>query len=315
MTSLLLSGEAHSRLAGALSAWPELTPHIVADAGDIPAASIAYLTADLFRAKRVMPIAEMLAAGSGPRWAHSVTAGLDHPPFQVLQAGGVRVTRSDAQAPAIADYVLGHVLSRLVEIDRVRAGQQAGAWQRIPFREVGDTRWLLVGFGAIGRQIAQRLRPFGAHITAATRSGTSDPLADACVTLADIPAVLPVTDVIVLACPVDDHNRHMVGPAFLALTKSNSILVNIGRGALVDTDALIAALDGGRLGHAILDVFETEPLPQASPLWAHPGVTATPHCAGAGSGVLARNDRLFLENLRRYLSGEPLMNEASSTGR
>ena len=173
---------------------------------------------------------------------------------------GIRLTKSDAQAPAIAEYVLAHALARLHPIAEQRAAQDARDWRRVEFREVADTRWLLVGFGAIGREVAARLRPFGAHVMAVRRHPAPDPLADAVIGPDAVASALPETDVIVLAAPLTAETEGMVDAGFLAAAKPGALLVNVARGGLVDEDALRAALDG-ELGHAVLDVFDEEPLP------------------------------------------------------
>ncbi|WP_295812931.1 NAD(P)-dependent oxidoreductase, partial [uncultured Nitratireductor sp.] len=130
-------------------------------------------------------------------------------------------------------------------------------------------------------------------------------------TLADIQDFLPDADVVVLACALNEETRGMAGPRFFEAAREGSLLVNIGRGGLVDDAALIAALDSGRLSRAVLDVFHTEPLPPSDPLWAHPKITLTAHTSFNGSGVRARWDALFFDNLPRFLRGEALKNEVA----
>ena len=118
--------------------------------------------------------------------------------------------------------------------------------------------------------------------------------------------VLPRAEVVVLCAPANASTRHLVDEAFLENMKPGALLVNIGRGSVVDEAALLRALDNGPLGAAILDVFETEPLPTASPLWAHPKVAVTPHNSAIASALSRRQEDLFVENLSRFVGGEPL---------
>ena len=127
--------------------------------------------------------------------------------------------------------------------------------------------------------------------------------------MADLKAFLPAADVIVLACSLNAETRGMADAAFFGAVKEGAILVNIARGALIDDAAMIAALDKGRLATAILDVFHEEPLPPANPLWSHPKVRVTSHTSFAGSGVRGRWDRLFLDNISRFVKGEKLVSE------
>lgn len=236
-------------------------------------------------------------------------AGLDEPFYAKIAARGTRIVNSSAQAVAIAEYVMAHVLSLVHPIDRQREQQARRHWELTPFRELSRMRWLIVGFGAIGEAIAARARAFGATIAVVRRTPQTSPLVDDAGTLEDLPRLLPAADVVVIACALTDATRGFADAAFFADLKPGAILVNIARGALVDDTALLAALDGGRLAHAVLDVFPTEPLPAGDPLWTHPRVRVTPHTSFAGDGVRGRWDALFLENIARYVRGEPLVRE------
>ncbi len=129
----------------------------------------------------------------------------------------------------------------------------------------------------------------------------------------DVPGVVGRCDVVVVAAPATSETHHLVDAAFLAAMKPRSVLVNVARGSLVDQDALLAALERGRPETAVLDAVTPEPPPADSPLWDHPRVVLTPHNSFAGDGCNHRNYELFLENLRRYLAGAPLLNEQSLT--
>lgn len=249
-----------------------------------------------------------LAASPDARWVQTAFAGLDNPMFRPLARDGLTVTNSSAQAPAIAEYVTIHALSLLHPIAEQAARQRAHEWTPVNFREVGQTRWLIVGFGNIGREIAQRAKAFGAQIEAVRRSPDPEGLADAVSTIADLPRTLPAADVVVLACALNEETRGLAGADFFAAMKPGSILINIGRGGLVDEDALRAGLDRDQPAHAVLDVFQTEPLPADAWFWDHPKVRVTPHASNRGELTGARGDALFLENLGRYLRGEPMLN-------
>lgn len=254
----------------------------------------------------------MAAALKSPdlKWMQSGAAGFDNPVFGAIVQKGARLTTSHGQAVGMADYVLWGVLDHFQQGPARRAAQAAGQWDRRPFREMAGSLWTIVGFGAIGRGVAVRARAFGAHVTGVRRSAGADPDADRMATLAELPALLPRTDVLVLACPLTAETRHIGGADTFGRLPQGSVLVNVGRGGLVDEQALLAALERDAPGHAVLDVFETEPLPGDSPFWSHPRVTLTPHSSGMSGGNQPRNDALFLDNLARYLAGEPLRNEA-----
>jgi phosphoglycerate dehydrogenase-like enzyme len=261
----------------------------------------------------LMPVIGDLASGGSARWAQVALAGLDRPMFASMMAAGVRLSKGAAQAPPIAEYVICHALSLIHPIAEQAAHQKAHAWQRVDFREVASTRWMLFGYGAIGQQIAQRIKPFGVDLTTVRRDTAAPSLADRSVTLADAKSLLPQTDVVVLACALNDETRNLADAAFFAAMKPGSILINIARGGVLDEAALREALDRDQPAHAVLDVFETEPLPAGNWLWDHPKVRVTAHTSNAGDNNVARGDEQFLANLKRYLAGEPLSNEADKS--
>ncbi len=243
-------------------------------------------------------------------WVHTGAAGVDGPVWRQLVEKGAQLTTGHGQAISIAEYVIAGVLAHFQRQAERRAEQAARRWTRLPFREVAGTRWLIVGFGAIGEAVAERARAFGADITGVRRSGAAHPAADRMARLADVRSLLPEADVVVLAAPLNAETADLADAAFFTAMQPRSLLVNVGRGGLVDEAALLAALDAGVPEHALLDVFHTEPLPEDNPLWSHPKVSLTAHASAFGSGQTSRNDALFLENLRRRLAGEPPLYEA-----
>ena len=243
-------------------------------------------------------------------WVHTGAAGLDHPIWAQLVDKGAVLTTGHGQALCIAEYVLAEVLATFQRISERRAEQAAHRWTRLPFREIAGTSWLVIGFGAIGQDVAARAKAFGATIVGVRRSGKPDSLAEHMGLLPEVNSLLPAADVVVLATPLNQETKGMADAAFFAAMKSGSVLVNVGRGDLVDEPALLAALAAGVPTHAILDVFHDEPLKDDSPFWEHPKVSLTPHSSAFGSGQAARNDAIFVENLHRRLAGEPMLYEA-----
>lgn len=252
---------------------------------------------------------ELSLALKSAKVLQTYNAGLDHPFYKRMSAKGTRLCNSSAQAVAIAEFVFAQLLATLQPIEEQRRLQAAREWKITPYREIAGNTWLIVGYGPIGREIASRAKAFGTRNLVVRRSPEVAGPVDAAGTLADLPKLAPEADVIVLACPLNAETRGFAGRDFFQKVKKGAILINIARGALIDDAALIAALDEGRLSAAILDVFHEEPLPTESPLWSHPKVRLTSHTSFAGSGVRGRWDDLFIDNIGRFVRGQPLANE------
>jgi phosphoglycerate dehydrogenase-like enzyme len=217
-------------------------------------------------------------------------------------------------APAIADHVFGMLLALTRDLPVHLAGRAEGRWSRqgsgalVPVALHGRTL-LVVGLGGIGTEIARRGHGFGMRVLA-TRRG-DDP-APAFVERVGKPqqllAMLPEVDVVAIAVPLTAETRGLFDAAAFAAMKPRSYLVNIARGEVVDSDALLAALRSGKLAGACLDVTDPEPLPAGHPLWQLPNVVITPHVAARAELTGERRWILFRENLRRFDAGEPLLN-------
>lgn len=319
---LLIHETAYRRTRTAIDALGGgVQPLVVSDEGSITSGG-ATLSADEAQPDVVWANADAFFSGASRlfmtaalkardlKWVQSGAAGFDNAIFAQFIRKGARLTTSHGQAVGMADYVLWGVLDALQGGSARRAAQAGRQWARLPFRELAGSQWLVIGFGAIGKGVAARARAFGAEVTGVRRNQAADPAADRIVALDAVPALLPQADVVVLSAPLTPETRHVADAAFFGRMKAGSILVNVGRGGLVDEPALLAALDKGVPEHAVLDVFEIEPLPAESPFWDHPRVTLTAHASGMSAGNAPRNDALFLENLGRYVRGEPLLNQA-----
>jgi len=319
---ILMSKAAHGRVGSRLAAVAPTADVITVDAGetyeragqaiDVAAVDpeVIWFSLDSYAGGLMGTLVGRALKSPSARWVQVFSAGIDAPIFRTILEKGLRMSRSSAQAIPIAEYVVAHALSLQVPIEAQAALQRERTWKSTPYRELAKTHWVLIGYGNIGREIATRIKPFGVHLTVIRHSAGAAELADRTLALKDLPRVLPETDVVVLAPALNDETRGMCDEAFFKAMKPGSILINIGRGGLVDEDALRAGLDRDQPAHAVLDVFQTEPLPADSWFWDHPKVRASAHTSNSGDGNLGRGDALFLENLRRYLAKEPLLNEA-----
>lgn len=244
------------------------------------------------------------------RWIQCAGAGVDHLLSDPEVSPEVVITRADGRFGFwMARYVLGHLLEDVQRIRECREDQAASRWNPKCLPEnLGGGKALVVGFGRIGRQIGRALREIGMEVTGIVRTPRSDPefpLRGP----SDLPEALAAARVLVLAAPSTAQTRGLIGAGVLQHGNPRLTLINVGRGDLVDPSALIPALEGGRLGRVVLDVFAEEPLPVGSPLWTHPRVTVTPHHSGPSTPRDLLPD--ILAKLRAFAEGRPIPDPVS----
>jgi phosphoglycerate dehydrogenase-like enzyme len=243
------------------------------------------------------------------RWIHTRPAGVDHLLFPELVESDVPMTNSRGVfSSSLAEFALLGLLFFLKDVRRLIRNQAAARWEvyepgALRGRTVG-----IVGFGDIGRAVAAAVRPLGARIVGLRRSAAPDPLADEVLPTARLLDMVARVDDLVVATPLTPDTHHLVGEAVFGALRPGAVLVNVGRGPVVDETSLLAALDQGRLRGAALDVFEQEPLPPDHPFWRMESVLVSPHTADHTAGWEAATMPVFLENLRRFRDGEPLLN-------
>ncbi len=239
-----------------------------------------------------------------PRLAvvQTLTAGYEH----VLPhlPNGVRLCNARGVHDAsTAELAVALILAALRGIPDFVRSQDRREWRHARHDSLADRSVLIVGYGGIGAAIERRLAGFEVSIQRVARTAR-----DGVAPIADLPRLLPAADVVVLCVPLTDETRQLVDAGFLALMRDGALLVNVSRGAVVDTDALLAELGAGRL-RAALDVTDPEPLPANPPLWSAPGLLLSPHVGGNSSAFLPRAQALIVDQLTRYAAGEPLRTE------
>ena len=243
------------------------------------------------------------------RWIHRSPAGVEDFVSPALAAHGVVLTSAAGIYDAgLAESVLGFLLafsSRLLEDARL----EPGAWPADGTRLLRGTTVLVVGAGSIGTEVGRLLRAAGLNVRGVARTprppdGTFDAIAGS----GELHAELGRADHVVNVLPITDATRGVFDADAFAAMRPHAVFVNIGRGATVDEPALIEALSHGRIAGAALDVFEVEPLPDASPLWRMPNVLVSPHRAGDHERWQSEVVALFVDNLDRFVAGEPLRN-------
>jgi len=213
-----------------------------------------------------------------------------------------------AHTAATAELTVSLIVASLRNFPRFAIAQHEGRWDTTLSDSVGGKRVLIVGYGDIGAAVERRLAGWDVTVERVARHAR-----DGIRTLAELPELLPEADVVVTLVPVTDETRQLVNKDFLAAMKDGALLVNAGRGVIVDTDALLAELTSGRL-RAALDVTDPEPLPAGHPLWQAPGLLLTPHVGGAVHDVRQRGYRVVAEQLARLAAGEPLRNVIGERG-
>jgi phosphoglycerate dehydrogenase-like enzyme len=235
----------------------------------------------------------------------TLTAGYEE--FLPLVPPGVTLCNAAGlHDTSTAELAIALALASGRHLDSFARNQSAGAWRPVVGRALADQRVLIVGYGHIGQAIERRLQGFEvASITRVARRPRSGP--PPVHPIEDLHGLLPQADVVILIAPHTPQTERMIGARELALLPDDALLVNVARGKLVDTDALVAELSTGRI-RAALDVTDPEPLPAGHPLWQQPGVLISPHVGGASSAFGPRADRLIAAQLNRFATGQPLEN-------
>lgn len=207
-----------------------------------------------------------------------------------------------ARDASVAEWVVGAILDSYKGLARFRRQQEQAQWNpRMP-RELAGSKVLIVGYGSIGRAVHDRLRPFGVEVTGVASRRRGDIHG-----VGAIDELLPDADIVVVLLPATPETAGLIEKQRLARLKAGALLVNAGRGSVVDMDALCDELESGRL-EAALDVTDPEPLPPESPLWRLPNVLVTPHIAGDSPAADQRVYELVGDQIRRHLEGQPLLN-------
>jgi phosphoglycerate dehydrogenase-like enzyme len=289
---------------------------VVADATGLEAAlpeAEALLCPDFFYRTQVAQLVS--DRGRRLRWLQLLTQGYEHAQAHGVPAGITVTNAGDAFSPAVAMHAVALMLATQRRFPEMLANQLRGQWNRTMSVEMispaGATA-AICGFGSIGQEVARLLRAFGARVIALTRSARPHALADESLPIAELHSVLPRADALVLALPLDASTRHLIGARELALFRKTAVLVNISRGGIVDTDALVAALQSAAIAGAGVDVTDPEPLPAGHPLWSVPNLIISPHLAGAAGKVgFDRLAEVAARNVERFLAGQPLAHVVS----
>lgn len=254
-------------------------------------------------------LADALAAPEARvRWMQLLTAG-----YETLEAFGVPAhcavsNAGDVWSASVAEHVMALTLALMRRFPETAEAQVAAQWNaglRVRVRSLYGARLLVVGMGSIGREVASRAHAFGMWVGGVNRSGRPVEGADAIYPASRLHEALGQADIVVIAAPSGPETRGLIGQAELAACRPGAMLINVARGDLIDSAALIAALDAGHLGGAGLDVTEPEPLPPGDPLWRRRDVMITPHIGGAASpAYMMRLSEHVARNIVAFASGD-----------
>ncbi|WP_345801103.1 2-hydroxyacid dehydrogenase [Microbacterium sp. AZCO] len=250
-----------------------------------------------------MKMAAVLARLEGVRVGLVQSQSIGYEGVEEVLPSGLRFANAaTVHETSTAELAVALTLASQRQLDRFAVDTARGVWSPVFAESLADRRVLLLGYGGIGKAVAARLRPFEVELTAvASRARDEDGMPVHAVD--ELPGLLPRAEIVIVSLPGGDATRHIVDDAFLSALPDGALIVNVGRGPLVDTDALVDHVRRGRI-RAALDVTDPEPLPEGHPLWGLPGVLVSPHVGGASTAMRPRVARLVRRQIEHLLAGE-----------
>jgi phosphoglycerate dehydrogenase-like enzyme len=262
--------------------------------------------ADAIRTSAGLRWVQATAGGAGEQVSAAGLTGEELSRVMITRAGGVHVG-------PLAEFAMLGLLAFTKGLPRLSSDKAARRWDHYPMAELAGATLLVVGLGSIGLEVAHLAKGFGMRVIAVNHTGRSDsPNVDEAHPSGSLPDLLPLAHGVVVTLPLTEETRGMIDADAISRMRAEAILVNVGRGGVVDESALIQALAEGRIAGAALDVFAVEPLPPDSVLWALPNVLVSPHTAALSIHENERIVGLFIENMRHYLAGETLVSLVNS---
>lgn len=289
-----------------------LQPDGTLEGGDLDQIEVFFNSGDLLtREGELDGVITAISRSPALRWFQSGAAGFENPMLEAIRdREGVHLTNAaGVHAEPIAQYVLAYMLQRVKRIPAHAEAQRSHQWQPIGGGELTNLTCGVVGLGGIGAAVARLAKAFSMQVIATKRTPVDDPNVDRLLSPDELHTLLQESDFVVLALPMSDETRGLIGAAELARMRERALLINVARGGVIDEPALIEALSERRIGGAVLDVASQEPLPADSPLWDLPNCVITPHDSAWSPLGGARQAELFLDNLARFVAGDPLRNE------
>ncbi len=247
------------------------------------------------------------------RWLQTTSIGIDRFEEAGVPSKVAFTNSAGLKGRTVAEHAMALLLAKVHALPQMERARAAGRWARDELRSqvssVEGKTLLLLGYGSIGQEVARKAKAFDMKVVALNRGGAGEGPADKVAPLGELDAWICEADFVVCTLPLVAETRHLVGRKELAAMKPETVVVNVGRGPVIDQVALGEALQEKRIAGACLDVFEAEPLPESDPLWPQPEMILSPHVAGTGGPLAQRFAELVSENLTRFKQGRPLLNE------
>ena len=250
---------------------------------------------------------DALFAQGGPKWISNGGVGTDH--FGHWDPSSTVVTNAaGVAADMMAEFILGSFLHFTLDVSGLQADKSDRVWRARSVRPLKGKTLVIVGLGHTGQALAARAKAFGMQVLGTRARPRDMDNVDEVGSAADLPELLPRADFVAVCAPLTAETRGLIDEPEISLVKRGAIFADVSRGGIVDQTALLQALQTGHVAGAALDVFETEPLPQDSPLWRCKNLIISPHCSSVYDGWQDASFDMFLANLRNWMRGEPLVN-------
>jgi phosphoglycerate dehydrogenase-like enzyme len=296
----------------------QMTPIVVGNAGQSFSAAAEHAEVLLNWSGSASLLREVFLMSHRVRWIHSRSAGLEQTLFPELINSDVILTNgSGVFSPSLGEFALAAILYFAKDFRRLIRNQMAGIWEQFDVTMVSGQTLGIVGYGSIGRAVAERARALGMHVLGLRRNVSKhdkeDSLIDEFYASDQRLQMLSRCDYVVITVPLTEQTRGLIGDAEFAVMKKNAVVINLGRGATIDERAMIRALSENRIRGAALDVFDHEPLPHGHPFYSLENVLLSPHCADHTPDWLDNAMRFFLSQLERFRRGETLLNVVDKT--